>query len=172
MRHENPLFTFRQSWSSYKNGFGDTISDFWIGNILLAQLTKNRLFDLRLEIWTADDKFYSSEYFKARVENELKNFSLSTKDHEKGLLSASLLTTGVPFSTYDVNNGIGCSQTYADGGFWFNSTSCAAGSLTGDLKTKTNWLSARGTKLDIKKAIMKIIPTKTNLGKDHIIYFK
>ena len=164
MRHENPGFSFRQSWSGYKNGFGDTLYDFWIGNALLVQLTKSKLFDLRLEIWTSDGQFYSSEYTKAKIENELKHFSLSTQGHGRGLLNASLLTSGTNFSTYDVNNGFNCSQSHSDSGFWFTSTDCTTGSLTGDLKTNTYLLSERGTKIYAKKVIMKIIPNKANIG--------
>lgn len=164
MRHEDPSVTFKRSWSAYKNGFGDTDADFWIGNVMLAHLSKSRQFDIRIELWTHDDSFYSVEYSNAMVKSEVSNFELSAQSYEKGLLSpGDLVSSGVPFMTHDADIN-GCSAGHGEGGFWFNSTDCSSGSLTGDLKTKTYWTTSRGTKVYAKKVLMKIIPSKAHLG--------
>jgi len=41
---------FNRSWDEFKVGFNDIKGNYWLGNELLHQLTKNGLYKLRFEL--------------------------------------------------------------------------------------------------------------------------
>ena len=67
-RREDGSVDFNQDWNSYKNGFGDFESEFWLGNANIKTLTSSGTWRLRIDLldwegegaWAEYDSFYLS----------------------------------------------------------------------------------------------------------------
>uniref|UniRef100_T1II75 Fibrinogen C-terminal domain-containing protein n=1 Tax=Strigamia maritima TaxID=126957 RepID=T1II75_STRMM len=68
---------FNKGWQSYKNGFGSSCKDFWIGNQVLHQLTSNNSWSVMVEFWNRNGNLIQSVVYKSfRIASEKKNFAL------------------------------------------------------------------------------------------------
>lgn len=143
---------FDQGWDEYKEGFGSTASDFWIGNDFIHQLT-NISGNHRLQIkmtknngqkLTADYLFYiESETGDYRLHAAKLDGSQGQGDPFSSLCQecANLMK----FSTKDVdhdNDTIGNCASASKGGWWHNS--CQRSNLNGefgqsDYRLGINW---------------------------------
>ena len=54
---------FTRSWIDYKEGFGDFLGDFWLGNDIIHQLTNEYSpMTLRIELEDFEDNWVYAEY--------------------------------------------------------------------------------------------------------------
>ena len=67
---------FELPWGSYKNGFGDPSSSFWIGNDIIHELTKNTS-RLRIIMKNTLGEYMQADYDSFYVADEMDRYRLS-----------------------------------------------------------------------------------------------
>ncbi|XP_072326314.1 fibrinogen-like protein 1-like protein isoform X1 [Scyliorhinus torazame] len=148
--------TWKESWTTYKYGFGDVLSDFWLGNEYIYLLTKQNRYKLRIEFLDTRNRIKYAEYSSFYIESErgkyiirLGTFSGNVVDQMTQLTKNSLVDNQ-PFSTKDRDYDSfrrSCAASY--GGWWFD----ACGRVY--LNRKYPYWSG----INIKKVTMMIQPT-------------
>lgn len=114
---------FNVSWEEYKNGFGNLHRDFWMGNELLYELSKNQPLLLRIELYDFENNFAWAEYSTFSVSNEDSKYVLTVSGYTGNASDSLSSHNGSAFSTYDSTNDEApeccpCSLSYG-GGWWF-----------------------------------------------------
>ncbi|XP_038670345.1 fibrinogen-like protein 1-like protein [Scyliorhinus canicula] len=148
--------TWKESWTTYKYGFGDVLGDFWLGNEYIYLLTKQNRYKLRIEFRDTGNRVKYAEYSSFFIEPEggkytirLGTFSGNVVDQMTRLLRNSLIDNQ-PFSTKDRDNdSLRGSCAASRGGWWFDACGCAY------LNRKYPYWSG----INIKKVTMMIQPT-------------
>ena len=68
---------FFKTWDEYKEGFGDTTTNFWLGNDNINELTASRVHRLRVELTSFfDDRTAFAEYATFSIDDEANNYTL------------------------------------------------------------------------------------------------
>ena len=64
---------FTKTWIEYRNGFGNLNGEFWIGNLLINELTKDmqKSMVLRVELMSHDGRSAWAQYSTFRLKNKL-----------------------------------------------------------------------------------------------------
>ncbi|XP_078082083.1 fibrinogen-like protein 1-like protein [Mustelus asterias] len=148
--------TWKESWTTYKYGFGDVLSDHWLGNEYIYLLTKQNRYKLRIEFIDSRNIFRYAEYSSFYLESEkgkytirLGAFSGNVRDQMTRNVKTAMVDNQ-PFSTKDRDYDSysrSCGARF--GGWWFD----ACGYVYLNYKYPT-W---SGT--SIKKVTMMIQPT-------------
>ncbi|XP_059169748.1 ficolin-1-like [Physella acuta] len=109
---------FNKRWLHYRNGFGSSAGDFWLGLKHMHNLTKNGTWELRIDMRYKNVNYYAqyrsfkigseSEYFPLRV----SGFSGNVKDELKR-------HNGYRFYTIDYPGTTQCAAKYL-AGWWFH----------------------------------------------------
>jgi len=119
------LSGFKRSWNEYKRGFGDTNSNYWIGNDMLSYLTTNDNYTLRFDLQQrSTGKWFYAEYSTFVVLSEADNYKLQVAGYSGNVSHDALGAwhNGQQFSTFDRDNdgsSGNCAARY--GGFWWAS---------------------------------------------------
>jgi len=146
----------------FKSGFGGKSYNYWLGNELLHQLTKDGLYKLRLDIqMLATGQWYWAEYSTFIVDSEATKYTLTVSDYSGNAGDAMAQHNNMKFSTFDSDNDISAAKNCAllrRGGFWWEAcgpvhinTSSAGGGTKPfrwqylppskrDLQTSRGWL--------------------------------
>lgn len=133
--YKEKMTSFNRNWLSYKNGFGDSEGEFWIGNDVINFLTSEEQNILRIHMSAFDDDEINLDYSSFAVGNESTNYVLDLGYPIDGSIPAAnslKYHDKHPFSTFDRKNdnfAQNCASTYK-GGWWFNG--CYFGFLTGE----------------------------------------
>jgi len=118
------LSGFKRSWNEYKRGFGNTNSNYWIGNDMLSYLTTNDNYTLRFDLQSrSTGNWYYAEYSTFVVLPEARNYKLQVAGYSGNAGYGFGYHNGLMFSTYDRDNdkaGYKCAA-YFSGGFWYKS---------------------------------------------------
>ena len=119
------LESFNRSWHDFKLGFGQPTGDHWIGNSWLNELTTNRDYQLRMEIFGWQYEVGFAEYSLFRVHSEIEDYRLELGVYSSFSNASDCLSQhdDAPFLTYDHGHGLAydkCIKQYAFGGFWYN----------------------------------------------------
>ncbi|GFS07028.1 ficolin-2 [Elysia marginata] len=144
---------FYRDWRSYKEGFGTSLTDFWLGLDNIHAITRSGRFELRVDLkYQGQSKF--AVYDRFSVAGEDKNYKLTLGSYS-GTAGDSLKShkdplgyhDGMQFSTYDNDNdknkGINCAVA-CKGAWWYNS--CAYANLNGKWQAGgSSWFSLTGT---------------------------
>ena len=69
--------SFYRDWSSYKNGFGYTSSEFWLGLENIRRLTSSEDYELRIDMEDFTGTTVYAEYTLFEVESEGSNYKLN-----------------------------------------------------------------------------------------------
>ena len=75
-RRLNGSVDFFLGWASYKNGFGNLDSEFWLGNDKLHRLTAADNMTLRVDLEDFDGNITYAEYTTFKVANESDKYRL------------------------------------------------------------------------------------------------
>nr|XP_029720512.1 ficolin-3-like [Aedes albopictus] len=114
---------FFRNWTQYRNGFGDVGGEFWLGLEQLHQLTKDRRFELIVELEANDSDVLFARYDDFAIGSEAEMYSLKGLGNFTGTARDALsYHRGRSFSTSDRENG-NCSYNYATGcmsGWWYS----------------------------------------------------
>ncbi|XP_041052458.1 fibrinogen-like protein 1-like protein [Carcharodon carcharias] len=119
--------TWRESWTTYKYGFGDVMSDHWLGNEYIYLLTKQNRYKLRIEFRDYRNTFKYAEYSSFYLEPEsgkytirLGPFTGNVPDQLTRLTKTAMIDNQA-FTTRDRDNDnyrSCCAVRY--GGWWFD----------------------------------------------------
>ncbi|XP_069128975.1 angiopoietin-related protein 7-like [Argopecten irradians] len=132
-RRTNKDVGFRRKWTQYKNGFGDLLGNFWIGNDNLHLLASTpRILRIELEAWDGTKGY--AQYSTFQVANEDQNYRLSVKGFSGSVSRDAFgFHDGSGFSTYDKDvSQLNCATAYQCG-WWFKN--CYDANLNGLYKT-------------------------------------
>ncbi|KAM9454528.1 microfibril-associated glycoprotein 4-like [Clarias gariepinus] len=115
---------FYRPWEQYKKGFGNKYGEYWLGLENLYQLTRNRKYELRVDLQDFDGVSVYAQYSYFSVESEAEGYRLHVSGFINGGAGDSLETSnGQKFSTFDkdqdTNEEGNCAKSYL-GAFWYN----------------------------------------------------
>ncbi|XP_042544374.1 ficolin-3 [Dipodomys spectabilis] len=131
-RRQDGSVDFFRSWSSYKAGFGNQASEFWLGNENLHQLTLQGTWQLRVELEDYHGNRTFAHYAAFHLLGEVDHYQLVLGKFLEGTAGDSLsFHSGKPFTTYDADHDLSkanCAVT-VHGAWWY--TSCYRSNLNG-----------------------------------------
>ncbi|NWV34126.1 FCN1 protein, partial [Grantiella picta] len=135
---------FLRDWDSYKRGFGNELTEFWIGNDNIHFLTSLGPCELRIDLRDFENNYYFAKYASFRVLGESEKYRLVLGDFLGGNAGDSLsYHRDMPFSTTDQDNDMSsfnCATEYK-GAWWYND--CHYSNLNG-----MYWMGAHGSYAD------------------------
>ncbi|XP_017864870.1 PREDICTED: angiopoietin-2-like [Drosophila arizonae] len=127
---------FTRNWQDYRQGFGRSASEFWLGLDNLYRLTHLHRYELAILFVDQNDHQYMEKYNDFVIGGEEDNFKIVSLGNYSGPLGGGLRDRiGVPFSTYDRVNAApneSCSGKYKEG-WWY--TDCEHGNLNTDFSS-------------------------------------
>uniref|UniRef100_A0A8D0HMR1 Fibrinogen C-terminal domain-containing protein n=1 Tax=Sphenodon punctatus TaxID=8508 RepID=A0A8D0HMR1_SPHPU len=166
-RRQDGSVDFYRSWQDYKRGFGNQVSEFWLGNDNLHLLTSSGTHHMRIDARDLNNSgtFASFTSFKVLSENE--NYTLSVGSYLDGNMGDSFSSHNKhSFSTRDKDNDQNegsCAIAYK-GGWWYGN--CHSSNLNGlylkgehsSYANGINWYTGQGHHYSYKYVDMKIRP--------------
>ena len=87
---------FNQNWTTYRDGFGDMNTNFWLGNDKLHYLTNQKEYKLRLDISTSSGTPLYSEFAEFQIESEDTKYrmnKLGTRTSPSGYAGLLIVTS-------------------------------------------------------------------------------
>ncbi|XP_044854085.1 ficolin-3 [Mauremys mutica] len=156
---------FYRTWSAYKKGFGNQLSEFWLGNENLHLLTQDGEFQLRVDLVNFNDSSSFASYRSFKLKGEEDKYELVLGTFLGGSAGDSLgLHNGQPFSTYDRDNDSGTQNCAVSvhGAWWY--TNCYRANLNGGYavgeqkrqRYGIDWVSSQGVGNPYKRTEMKL----------------
>uniref|UniRef100_A0ABM0M195 Fibrinogen-like protein 1-like n=1 Tax=Saccoglossus kowalevskii TaxID=10224 RepID=A0ABM0M195_SACKO len=129
-----------RTWAEYKEGFGNTEGEYWIGNNIIHHLTNQATYKLRIDLkkWSGITSYTDYDVFM--IENEDNNYKLHL-GKSTGLAGDSLNNNEQLFSTIDRDNNNYCARDHL-GGWWYDDNDCRQANLNGfysDPMASRNW---------------------------------
>ncbi|XP_059154488.1 angiopoietin-2-like isoform X1 [Physella acuta] len=113
---------FTRTWNDYKNGFGSTSGDFWIGNSVISKLTDLGYNELRFDMKYKGTDYYAV-YRGFKVENEAAKYKMNFTSFSDGNVEDSFkYHNGMKFTTIDSDNdewSDGNCAVDRRGGWWY-----------------------------------------------------
>uniref|UniRef100_A0A8C5R931 Fibrinogen C-terminal domain-containing protein n=1 Tax=Leptobrachium leishanense TaxID=445787 RepID=A0A8C5R931_9ANUR len=159
---------FYNNWETYKRGFGNQMSNFWLGNENIHRITSTGKFQLRVDLQDFDGNRTYATYSDFKVEGEDQKYTLRLGSFTGGTAGDSLsYHKDNAFSTKDRDNDLkkngNCAEVHR-GAWWYNS--CYQSNLNGEyLRGKHNltrrgvvWRAFRIDPYSLKVSEMKIRP--------------
>ncbi|XP_071837863.1 uncharacterized protein [Apostichopus japonicus] len=112
-RRVNGSVDFYRNWTSYKEGFGQIVHEFWLGNDKLYYITNQDNYQIRIDLVDREGTPHFAEYDSFRINDEIDKYRLSAVGNYSG--TAEVLNTHYNenalkfqfnslFSTYDQDN--------------------------------------------------------------------
>ncbi|XP_018122586.1 ficolin-2 [Xenopus laevis] len=158
---------FYLGWDSYKKGFGSRLTDFWLGNDNLSNLTSAGTWDLRVDLRDFNNSAYYAKYSSFQISPASDNYTLTFGAFLGGNAGDSLsYHNQTSFSTKDRDNDRSLTNCAVEGfgAWWFND--CFLSDLNGvyQLQQSGNsfgitWQSANDySYYSFKRSEMKIRP--------------
>jgi len=96
---------FNRSWAEFKVGFSDSRGNYWLGNDLLHQLTKEARYKLRCLVQAKSNGIvYVANYDTFLVGPEANNYTLRVDQYSGNAGDSMSYHNGMMFSTYDRDN--------------------------------------------------------------------
>ncbi|XP_073496469.1 ficolin-1-A-like [Phyllobates terribilis] len=125
---------FNKNWDSYKKGFGNQWSEFWLGNDNIHLLTSTGNFQLRVDLEDFDKNRVYATYSGFQLGGESDKYPLYLGNYTEGTAGDSLsLHKNRKFSTIDNDNDsskrVNCAEFYSAP--WWH-TACFDSSLNGE----------------------------------------
>uniref|UniRef100_A0A8D0C4U5 Fibrinogen C-terminal domain-containing protein n=1 Tax=Salvator merianae TaxID=96440 RepID=A0A8D0C4U5_SALMN len=166
-RRQDGSVDFYRDWESYKKGFGNQASEFWLGNDKIHLLTNSEAQQLRIDVKDFTDAGTYATYSTFKILSEAENYTLKLGSYLEGTMGDSLLRhRNAAFSTRDRDSDThsrNCAEMYK-GGWWY--TDCHYSNLNGlylkgehtSYANGINWSSGKGYHYSYKYVAMKIRP--------------
>ena len=123
---------FNRSWATFKEGFGSKRCNYWLGNELLHQLTKDGLYKLRFDLRSrSDGSWHWAEYSTFIVDSEATMYRLTIGGYTGNAGDAMNAVNTMKFTTFDSDNDnlpANCAINRG-GGYWWKQ--CGPCRITG-----------------------------------------
>ena len=125
LRRIDGSVSFNRTWDEYVEGFGDPNGNYWLGLHYLSQLTSlpnAPEYKLRVEINSSAGAYEWAEYNQFTVGNSSTDHELSYGEFSKGhQWNLPKKTSGIRFSTIDMNKVNCAAEVGGGGGWWYHS---------------------------------------------------
>lgn len=156
---------FFRDWTSYKQGFGSQLGEFWLGNDNIHALTTQGTSELRVDLVDFDGNKNFAKYSSFQILGEEEKYKLILGDFVGGGAGDSLTPHNNQFfSTKDQDNdgySSSCAMEY-HGAWWY--LNCHTSNLNGlylggshsSFANGVNWNSWRGYNYSYKISEMKV----------------
>nr|XP_003214910.1 PREDICTED: veficolin-1 isoform X1 [Anolis carolinensis] len=167
-RRQDGSVDFYRDWKSYKNGFGNQASEFWLGNDNIHLLTSSGTQQLRIDVKDFNNTRTYATYSSFKISSEKENYTLSVASYMDGNMGDSFSGhRGFAFSTRDKDNDIhetaSCAVMFK-GGWWYSK--CHSSNLNGlyhrgehtSYADGINWAAGKGHHYSYQYVDMKIRP--------------
>ncbi|XP_070622900.1 ryncolin-3-like [Erythrolamprus reginae] len=166
-RRQDGSVDFYRDWESYKKGFGNQGSEFWLGNDKIHLLTSSGTHQLRIDLEDFNGSRTFAIYSSFRIANESENYKLMLGSYLDGNMGDSLSGhNDHAFSTKDRDNDIyngNCASLFK-GSWWY--TKCHSSNLNAlyhkgehaSYADGINWATGKGHNYSYKYSDMKIRP--------------
>nr|XP_034976199.1 veficolin-1-like isoform X1 [Zootoca vivipara] len=166
-RRQDGSVDFYRGWESYKRGFGNRASEFWLGNDNIHFLTSSGTHQLRIDAEDFAKVKTFALYTNFKVLSENDNYTLTLGSYSSGDMGDSLsVHDNMPFSTRDKDNdnsASSCAEVYT-GAWWYGD--CHHSNLNGlylkgehsSYANGINWAAGKGYHYSYKYVDMKIRP--------------
>ncbi|XP_051795067.1 microfibril-associated glycoprotein 4-like [Acanthochromis polyacanthus] len=161
---------FYRPWDQYKKGFGNPAGEYWLGLENIHQLTRQRRYELLVDMEDFDGRKASARYSSFSVDGECDGYALHVSGFTNGSAGDSLSThNGQRFSTFDKDQDSGggnCARLFL-GAFWY--TACHSTNPNGVYRwgadgtlyaVGVEWSTWKGYDYSLKTISMKIRPVK------------
>ncbi|KAG7159297.1 ficolin-1-like 6 [Homarus americanus] len=122
MKQEN----FNRNWNDYRDGFGNVIGEFWLGNEMLSTLTQNRNYRLRMDVFSHATGRRVGHWSSVTVESETRKYQLKLGSYlSESTTQGNCLAHSNKrfFSTFDRDHDGAKRNNCAQGnkgGWWYN----------------------------------------------------
>lgn len=156
---------FFRDWTSYKQGFGSQLGEFWLGNDNIHALTTQGTNELRVDLADFDGNHDFAKYSSFQIQGEAEKYKLILGNFLGGGAGDSLTSqNNMLFSTKDQDNDQGssnCAVRY-HGAWWYSD--CHTSNLNGlylrglhkSYANGVNWKSWKGYNYSYKVSEMKV----------------
>ncbi|XP_065064890.1 fibrinogen-like protein A [Rhopilema esculentum] len=157
---------FYRNWASYKNGFGDTNGNFWIGLDTLHRLAapgRGAILRIDMKHHNSPTTQYYAEYSSFEVGDEASGYKLLSRGYSGNAGDSMAFHDGMKFTTYDRDNDKSrenCANNFK-GAWWYKS--CQHASLNGLFPTTSTtsptymgWLGIDGKHGNVMFSEMKL----------------
>ena len=168
-RRLNGSVDFYRDRSNYKEGFGNLLWEFWLGNDKIPKTTTQGS-QLLIELTDLDNQMAHAHYGLFYVGKETEKYVLYVSEFSGTAGDSMAYHNGNMFSTHDQDNdnsntiGHSCA-TSNSGSWWYNDCHHANlngryGGVTHD--TGINWFTWRGHSYSLKETCMKVRARRGN----------
>lgn len=133
---------FNRSWDEYAHGFGSPAGEYWIGNDVLAHLTRDNCSTLKIVMQDIYDNTWQAVYNEFSVANRAAGYRLTINGYKGNASDAFNYQNHMQFSAIDVDRDISntnCASNY-EGGWWFSH--CQHANLNGRYNLGLTWFDA------------------------------
>ncbi|KAJ7423096.1 tenascin-R-like protein [Willisornis vidua] len=120
--------TWNESWSTYKHGFGNVHTEYWLGTENIYQITKQKIYQVRFLIWDASNNKRFADYNLFSLDDESQGYRLRLGAHSGTAEDAMdsdnprKVHNNMKFSTKDRDQDTyrgNCASRYG-GGWWYS----------------------------------------------------
>ncbi|CAL4188917.1 unnamed protein product [Meganyctiphanes norvegica] len=164
---------FYRGWEEYEIGFGTVDDEFWVGNIVIHEITEQTVNEILIELEDWDGEIRHAHYKDFHVadntvvESKHHNYQLDISLYTGDAGDSLSYHDGEDFSTFDSDNDDAtgnCAET-RHGGWWYGN--CAHSNLNGRYYSEgdaaadsdgVQWETFHGASYSHKKTSMKIRP--------------
>ncbi|KFO94524.1 Fibrinogen-like A, partial [Buceros rhinoceros silvestris] len=120
--------TWAESWSTYKHGFGNVLTDYWLGTEYIHQISQQKVYRVRFVIWDAANNIHFADYNLFNVDDESHGYQLrlgaysGTAEDAMASGSPSSIHDNMKFSTkdQDQDTSSGNCASRSGGGWWYS----------------------------------------------------
>ncbi|XP_050181961.1 fibrinogen-like protein 1-like protein [Myiozetetes cayanensis] len=117
-----------ETWSAYRQGFGNLKGEFWLGNEYIYQIAMQRSYQVKFIIWDASNNKLFADYNMFRLDDESQGYRLrlgahsGTAEDAMALLNNSIIHDNMKFSTKDRDQDTfsGNCASNSGGGWWYS----------------------------------------------------
>ncbi|XP_071140560.1 ficolin-1-like [Mytilus edulis] len=164
-RRINGFVDFYRGWLSYKEGFGNASSEYWLGNDKIHEITSHSNHDLRIELEDFDGNMKYAEYSTFSVGDEQSGYRLLVSNYSGNAGDSLVRHNGMKFTTFDRDNDANtanCAVKFK-GAWWYHS-GCHNSNLNGkylagyhaSVGESIEWSTFKGFSYSLKSTKMMI----------------
>ncbi|KAI0223314.1 hypothetical protein LSAT2_025468 [Lamellibrachia satsuma] len=166
---------FYRGWGDYKNGFGSTSGEFWLGNDNIHSLTSRGRHILRIDMEAFGGETKFAEYTNFSLDSGSTNYAIRFGEYLASNTARNTLShnNNMPFSTKDADHDtspFSCSRRF-QGAWWYGY--CSLSNLNGHYYQEGEsvsqfsgimWSTWTGFYGSLKRATMKMRPAEFTPG--------